>query len=309
MDRFVQLKIITDFGGARKVREAFCQNPKKFFPFSPGYDILVQERMMPVSPTLPAALERLLQDKPYTRNTTGLSGAGVLVFEDRVLKTAPADRTALREARMMEWLEGKLPVPRVLHNVVEKDTHFLLMSRLEGEMACHKDYMSRPGVLIPLLAEALKALWQVDVKDCPCRFSLEDRLLLAEDNVRHGRCETDNVEKDTYGPNGFKDPEHLLRWLKDHRPPVDGALSHGDFCLPNVFFKEDRVSGYLDLGFCAAADRYQDIALCWRSLMHNADGTYGAVYPGIDPDGLFRALGMTPDREKVRYYILLDELF
>ena len=43
--------------------------------------------------------------------------------------------------------------------------------------------------------------------------------------------------------------------------------------------------------------------------MHNADGTYGATYPGIDPDDLFRALGMTPDRGKLRYYILLDELF
>ena len=69
------------------------------------------------------------------------------------------------------------------------------------------------------------------------------------------------------------------------------------------------MSGYLDLGFCAVADRYQDIALCWRSLAHNSDGSYGAAYPGIRPDALFDALGITPDREKVRYYILLDELF
>ena len=273
------------------------------------YDILVPERMMPVPLQLPAAIGRQLENKPYTRNTTGLSGAGVLMFDDCVLKMAPADRTSAREARMMEWLADKLPVPKVLHSCVEKDTSFLLMSRLEGEMACHEGYMSRPGELIPLLADGLTRLWQVDTRDCPCRFSLEDRLLLAEDNVLHGRCETENVEKDTYGPKGFRDPAHLLQWLKDHRPPMDPVLSHGDFCLPNVFFKDGQVSGYLDLGFCAVADRYQDIALCWRSLMHNADGTYGPVYPGIDPDDLFRALGITPDREKLRYYILLDELF
>lgn len=259
--------------------------------------------------SLPTAIGRQLGDKPYTQNTTGLSGAGVLMFDDRVLKIAPADQTAAREARMMEWLEGKLPVPKVLHSCVEKDTSYLLMSKLPGVMACDRTYMERPALLTGLLAEALKALWQVGTRDCPGRFSLEDRLLLAEDNVRHGRCETERVEKDTYGPNGFRDPEHLLQWLKDHRPPMDPVLSHGDFCLPNVFFKDGQVSGYLDLGFCAVADRYQDIALCWRSLMHNADGTYGPVYPGIDPDGLFRALGMTPDREKLRYYILLDELF
>ena len=265
--------------------------------------------MMPVSLILPAALADRLADKPCAQNTTGLSGAGVWMFDDCVLKIAPADPNTAREARMMEWLADKLPVPRVLHSCVENGTHFLLMSRLEGEMSCERYYMERPALLTGLLADGLKALWRVDTRDCPCRFSLEDRLLLAEDNVRHGRCETENVEKDTYGPKGFRDPEHLLQWLKDHRPPMDPVLSHGDFCLPNVFFKDNRVSGYLDLGFCAVADRYQDVALCWRSLMHNADGTYGATYPGIDPDDLFRALGMTPDREKLRYYILLDELF
>ena len=258
---------------------------------------------------LPAALAARLADKPYTQNTTGLSGAGVWMFDDCVLKIAPADRTAAREADMTAWLSGKLPVPKVFHSCVENGRAFLLMSRLEGLMACDDYYMERPALLCRLLAESLKALWRVDVRDCPCRFSLEDRLLLAEDNVRHGRCDTENVEKDTYGPGGFRDPEHLLQWLKDHRPPVDEVLSHGDLCLPNVFFKDGQVSGYLDLGFCAAADRYQDIALCWRSLLHNADGTYGPVYPGIRPDDLFLALGMTPDREKIRYYILLDELF
>ena len=264
---------------------------------------------MPVSLQLPAELAGRLEHKPFFQNTTGLSGAGVLMFDDCVLKIAPADQTAAREADMTAWLEGKLPVPKVLHRCVENGTAYLLMSRLEGEMSCEDFYMERPDLLCKLLAEGLKGLWQVDTRDCPCRFSLEDRLLMAEDNVRHGRCETERVEKDTYGPNGFRDPAHLLQWLKDHRPPVDPVLSHGDFCLPNLFFKEERVSGYLDLGFCAVADRYQDIALCWRSLLHNADGTYGPIYPDIHPDRLFRALGLTPDRHKLRYYILLDELF
>lgn len=258
---------------------------------------------------LPAAIRQRLGDRPYTQNTVGMSGAGVLMFDDLVLKMAPADQNAVREIQMMRWLRDKLPVPTVFHSCVENGRSYLLMSRLEGQMACAECYMERPGVVISLLARALKQLWQVDVRDCPCRFSLEDRLLLAEDNVRHGRCETEKVEPTTYGPGGFKDPQHLLQWLKDHRPPMDPVLSHGDFCLPNVFFKDDALSGYLDLGFCAAADRYQDIALCYRSLTHNADGCYGPVYPDIRPEKLFEALGLRPDWEKIRYYILLDELF
>ena len=49
--------------------------------------------------------------------------------------------------------------------------------------------------------------------------------------------------------------------------------------------------------------------MCYRSLLHNADGTYGPVYPNIAPERLFSALGIAPDWEKVRYYRLLDELF
>ena len=258
---------------------------------------------------LPAAIRQRIGDRPYTENTVGMSGAGVLMFDDMVLKTAPADQNTAREIRMMDWLQGKLPVPKVLHSCVENGQSWLLMSRLEGQMACDERYMRQPAVVIPLLARALRQLWQVDVRACPGRFSLEDRLLLAEDNVRHGRCETDNVEPETYGPNGFKDPEHLLCWLKDHRPPMDPVLSHGDFCMPNVFFKDGAVSGYLDLGFCAVADRYQDLALCYRSLIHNADGSYGVVYPNVHPDRLFDGLQIKPDWEKIRYYILLDELF
>lgn len=258
---------------------------------------------------LPRAIQEAVRGQSFTQNTVGLSGAGVLMFEDMVLKMAPDDQTFRREAQMMTWLQDKLPVPNVLHNVVENGTRFLLMSRLPGLMSCDERYMTRPHVLTRLLAEGLKTLWRVDIRDCPCRFSLDDRLLLAEDNVRHGRCEVELVEPDTYGPEGFKDPAHLLQWLKDHRPTEDLVLSHGDFCLPNLFLQEDKVSGYLDLGFCAVADRYQDIALCYRSLLHNADGTYGPVYPNLHPGGLFDALGITPDWEKVRYYRLLDELF
>ena len=87
-------------------------------------------------------------------------------------------------------------------------------------------------------------------------------------------------------------------------------ISHGDFCLPNIFFEGNRLSGLIDLGHGGVGDRYLDIALCYRSLKHNFDGTYGGkVYEDFDPDGLFVHLGIEPNREKIRYYLLLDELF
>ncbi len=74
--------------------------------------------------------------------------------------------------------------------------------------------------------------------------------------------------------------------------------------------EDGKISGFLDLGKAGLADRYQDIALCYRSLQNNCSGAYGGKsYPAFDPDLLFEELGIQPDWEKIKYYILLDELF
>lgn len=102
----------------------------------------------------------------------------------------------------------------------------------------------------------------------------------------------------------------LLQWLYDNQPKEEPVLSHGDFCLPNIFGTGTQITGYIDLGMTGIADRWCDIAICHRSLFHNYAGRYGnKVYSGYDDMLLFKELGIEPDWEKIRYYILLDELF
>ena len=86
-------------------------------------------------------------------------------------------------------------------------------------------------------------------------------------------------------------------------------FSHGDFCLPNIFLKEWDFSGFLDLGRSGAGDKWTDIAILWRSLRDNFGGHYGEAVAGFHPDELFDALGMEKDERKLKYYLLMDELF
>ena len=99
--------------------------------------------------------------------------------------------------------------------------------------------------------------------------------------------------------------------MVDHLTDYSETQSSCDLTVrpDNVFFEDGKVSGFIDLGDAGIADRWYDIALGYRSLKHNVDGHYGKVYEGIDPDELFTKLGLIPDWEKIRYYILLDELF
>ena len=256
---------------------------------------------------LPERLKELISGQNFTKNETGISKGRVYVSEDMVLKIEPAHESD-ESIALLRWLEGRLPVPKVIYSEVHGGESFLLMSRIKGRMACDEYYMERPQLLIPLLAKALKMLWAVDITDCPRMRSLDDELKDAERNVVNGEVDIDMCEPETFGDGGFKDPHELLEWLKDNRPESENVFSHGDMCLPNIMIDNGDISGFIDLGDAGIADKWRDIALCRRSLKHNSDGTYG-MKTDLDPDLLFAELGIEKNEEKLRYYILLDELF
>lgn len=258
---------------------------------------------------LPERIEELLAGENYRLDSVGLSASTVCLFQDKVLKIQDATEEAMGEYKMLQWLQGKLKVPRIIAREIRDGKQFLLMRKLEGTMSCDDGFMLQPALQTRLLARGLKALWAVDVADCPVDRSLDWKLEAARCNVEHGLVDLDNVEPSTFGEGGFADPAALLQWLYEHRPPEEPVLSHGDYCLPNIFFSGEEV-GYLDLGRTGIADKWCDIALCYRSLSKNYSGRYhGKAYSGLDDQLLFQELGLAPDWEKIRYYILLDELF
>lgn len=253
---------------------------------------------------LPSAIEEIVQARPYTQDTIGRSGAAILLYSDMVLKIQPESTGSRRELAAMRWLSGKLPVPEILHVETVEGVSYLLMSRLPGTMTCDASMLCRPKETVDCLAQGLKLLWQVDITDCPAPNILDDKLREAEYRVANGLCDTQNAEPDTYGPDGFSSPAALLSWLTEHRPQETPVFSHGDYCLPNIFVKDRKISGFLDLGRSGISDPYQDIALCYRSLLYNFQD-----HPDFRPELLFEALELEPDWNKIRYYILLDELF
>ena len=184
------------------------------------------------------------------------------------------------------------------------------MTRCQGHMSCAERYMKTPIKQVELLAETLQQLWSIPIENCPCNWSLEKRLQLAATNVASGSVDVTNTQPNTYGNSGFKNPEELLGWLMNNKPTETAVISHGDFCLPNIFVDNDKLTGLIDLGRAGTSDKWHDIALCYRSLSNNYSGVYnGRKYRGFKDNILFDALEIDPDWDRIRYYILLDELF
>ena len=257
---------------------------------------------------LPEAIQRIVGTEKYYVDKIGESGSEVRVYANYVLKIQPHNPETDNEYQFVRWLNRRLPVPSIPAYEIHNGFSYTLMTKAEGKMLCDMDFLQTPELVINLAAQGLKMLWETDANDCPCSVSrLTNRLMAAEYNVAHGLVNIENTEPETFGKGGFKDPEELLDWLKNNRPPEDIVLTHGDYCLPNIFAKGDRISGFIDLGKAGPADRWQDIAIAIRSLDHNFDGRYFDGKPIFDfkPQMFLDALGVEMNEEKYRYYYLL----
>lgn len=51
--------------------------------------------------------------------------------------------------------------------------------------------------------------------------------------------------------------------LVNKKPGEELVLSHGDYCLPNIFGIQDLVTGYIDLGRAGIADKFLLYLMNW----------------------------------------------
>ena len=258
----------------------------------------------------PKVIRKLLEGKTYNLDDIGMSSSKVYIFNDMVLKVQEVNEESKTEYDIMKWDAVKDVVPNVLAYEVVENTSYLIMSKMDGKMLCSEEYMHNPRKLVKVMADGLKHLWSIDVSNCPCDYSLDKKLQMAKYNVENGLVDMDNCQPDTYGEKGFANSEELLEWLYDNKPDEELVLAHGDYCLPNIFGEGNEFKGFIDVGKMGKADKWQDIALGYRSLKNNIKGVYNGVkYDYFNPDILFEELGIEPDWEKIKYYILMDELF
>lgn len=206
-------------------------------------------------------------------------------------KSAAAQSTERRdEAVRLEWLRGRVPVPKVVYVHEDARGMWLVMTAVPGVDLTHFNGES-PAVkrrLAGELARALRQLHALGPRGCPFDHSaaqelerLEERLLALEASIGDGARLQSAYRK--------------LEVLRHMQPEEDLVLTHGDACLPNVLVLGHEFSGFVDLGAAGRGDRYRDLErACW-SLVYN----YGEGYDEV----FLSAYGIAePDRAKLDFY-------
>lgn len=252
----------------------------------------------------PEELKKLLEKGSLEQISRGLSKSFIykienLSFADKCYLKVDEKGGLEREKEVLNWLKGKIPVPKVIY-FSSKDRDFLLLEGIDGlDLVDALNHLS-PDEILKILAEGLKIIHSVSIKSCPFDMRLDNRIREAERLVKLHLVDERNFEPE----NSSKTAEEILKEIVDKKPGSEELVfTHGDYCLPNIIVKNKKIAGFVDLGRAGVGDKYQDIALAARSILHNLkDKSYVEAFLGYLEI-------QNPDYEKIKYYILLDELF
>ncbi|MEV4125141.1 tetratricopeptide repeat protein [Nocardia sp. NPDC049707] len=236
--------------------------------------------------TLPPKVAAVLGDDPiWSAEHEGMSGGVAYVDGAYWVKRGPR---ATAEYERLNWLRDKgIQLPDIA--VFEADILVLADAGLPSLAA---EPTESVGAVMGAL---LRRLHDIPVTECPFDGTLDVMLAQARRRVLEGLVDADDFDDDNRGLA----PEQIYQRLLVERPPdEDLVVAHGDFTPSNVLD-----GGLLiDLGGLGVADRYRDLALVERDLR--------ADFEADELCAFYAAYGFAePDRRRLGYYRLLDELF
>lgn len=264
-------------------------------------DIYIEKGLVGKYMYLPNKLEKILAGMHFEADKEGMSKAKVIKCFDMdksyYLKIEKVNDEVIREYEMYQWLYGKLSVPKVIYRVIEDDISYMLIENAKGQMLEDEAYRKTPERLVHLAAIGIKKLQSVDITECNFNSRIEGKLEKAKYRIDHNLI--GRVDRNKY-TEGLETSRDVFNYLLRNKPVEQLVFTHGDYCFNNYFTDGKDITSFIDLGRAGVGDLYQDIALCVRELM-DFDSRY--------TDMLFEELEIKPDYAKIKYYILLDELF
>lgn len=253
---------------------------------------------------LPAELRDQIAGDTWEEVWIGWSGARIFRLDSgRYLKTAEPPHDLTHEWQVLDWLQGKLPVPEV-HAWVDDfaaPRQYLLTAELPGLQSFDERFADQRAQIIDLLAAGLRQIHAIPIDNCPFDRQAAALIKQARLNVFEGRVDATRFDAKNQG----RTAQSVLDEVIATRPAAeDFVFAHGDYCLPNILVDPATLTltGFIDWGGAGIADRYLDLALVARSITYN----FGAEW--VEP--FWAAYGVTDvDHAKVAFFQLLDELF
>ncbi|MGW7482445.1 aminoglycoside 3'-phosphotransferase [Nonomuraea muscovyensis] len=234
-------------------------------------------------------------DAVWSDDHEGMSGETLRVTAPAGVFYVKAGPVARQEHDRLLWLKRWMNVPDVV--------------AFEGDALVLADAGWRSLERVPanagtVMGRVLRALHDIPVDECPFDERLDLRLTRARERVAAGLVDPGDFDDDHAGMTA----EQVYERLVAERPAdEDLVVTHGDFTPANVLappatgLREGGAAAepvLVDVGALGIADRYVDLAIVLRELEGQAAADFLEAYGPVEPD-----------RAKLAYYRLMDELF
>lgn len=197
------------------------------------------------------------------------------------------------------WLEGKIPVPKIIFYEKLNDFEFLCLTELQGKTLEYYIDKIEAEKIIKQYAVSLKKLHSLKIDKTALVQNLDMKIFRAKFNFESELIDLAELQPE----NQAHSPKELFAKLLSIRPSdLELVFTHGDYCFDNLIFDNDNLSGLIDIGNGGIADKYQDIALAVRNIQDSFSPEMVDLF--YDIYGLD-----CPNKNKIDFYMLLDEFF
>ncbi len=160
----------------------------------------------------------------------------------------------------------------------------MLLGPLPGTDGTDPLRLAHPEQLVRMLATALRQLHDLPPSACPFDCRLPTAMAHVETRRRCGQIDTTKLPVE-YAHHTAETAVRALR--RDLPAAEDLVITHGDYCVPNIVFDGDRLSGFVDVGALGVADRWRDLAVAtWsieRNIGYGSEDLFLSIH-GAEPD-------------------------
>ncbi|MEO1286642.1 MAG: APH(3') family aminoglycoside O-phosphotransferase [Chloroflexota bacterium] len=246
---------------------------------------------------LPAALRDIVDSSEVTPITVGHSADAVYRLQGDETYYLKIGVSLRDECERLQWLEGKLPVPKLVHFEINDGKHYLLTTAVHGQMLFETGLPIKQ--CLDIYAEAAHMWHQLPIGNCPFQWRIPQQIDDARHRLNNEQINPDKFDVCYYGKSALELFADLLNAMPDEEE--DLAITHGDFCLPNVLIDPEThtITGFVDVGQMGISDRHLDLVLASRSIAYNFGSKYIPYF--------YEQYGIAENPAKRHFYCILNE--
>jgi kanamycin kinase len=214
------------------------------------------------------------------------------------VKAGPPRPSFREEFNRLLWAQPHVPVPPAVEVGDDGGVEWLVTRGLPGVTSITAATTLGVSAVVTELARGLRRFHATDLTACPFDFSLDTALAVARDRLANGAIVP---SRDFHVEHRHLSAEDAVRVLEESGPDSeDLVVCHGDYCAPNILFRDGVASAFLDLGELGVADRWWDLAIATWSITWNFGEGHESQF--------LEEYGVESDAQRTKFYRLLYDV-